>query len=63
MIELEASYLIRVKSFIALNYNYLLSNYYVLDTILIIGDVKRKRLQPLGNQHAYWICYKTILSN
>lgn len=63
MIELEASYLIGVKSLIALNYNYLLSNYYVLDTILIIGDVKRKRLLPLGNQHAYWICYKTILFN
>lgn len=43
VIELEASYLLGVKSFITLNYNYLLNNYYVLDTILIIGDVKRKR--------------------
>lgn len=61
--QLEASYVTGVESFIIFNYNCLWNNYYVADTILIIGGAKRKRSLPLGSQPAYWICYKPILSS
>lgn len=59
----RASHLIGIQSFVTLNCKYLLCTYYMPDTLLVIGDVKRKRSLPLGNQSAYWICYKTTLSS